>query len=209
MEEFIRYLKNRFKQPLLPNKAHNEMLPGTGNKHSSEPGDISKAAKSGVLILFYPKDDKIFTVFIERPLYDGVHSGQIAFPGGKTEYNDKTLAETAIREANEEIGIEKRKVAVIGSLSDVFVSPSNYIITPFVGIYKNEPLFSIDEKEVKRLIQIPFCEIVKKENIAKAKVEASDGIIYEVPCFKFGNNIIWGATAMILNEFIYLWNSNR
>lgn len=205
MEEFIKRLKGCFEHNLPSEKAHHEMLHDIKKNRPENPDHILKAAKSSVLVLFYPKNDDIYTVFIERPQYDGVHSGQIALPGGKTEQNDKNLADTALREANEEIGIVKEKVMLIGNLSEVFVMPSNFLITPFVGIYNYKPQFSIDDKEVRKLIEIPFSEILKEGNKTKADVKAADGTICRAPCFKFEDNIIWGATAMILNELVYLW----
>ncbi len=206
MQDFLKTLERCFEQPLPSQQAHNDMLADINfpkNKQKSE------ASQSSVLILFYPRNNNIYTVFIERPLYDGIHSGQIAFPGGKMENSDNTLIDTALRETKEEIGINQNKIKISGSLSQVYVIPSNFLITPFVGIYEDEPVFKPDAREVSRLIEVPFDELLNKKNISKGQVKAANGRSYNVPCFKLKNNIIWGATAMILNEFIYLWDSSN
>ena len=208
MQEFLSNLEKCFEQPLPSNRAHIEMLPKIKIPNPAT-NKTCKAAKSSVLIMFYPMNNEIYTIFIKRSIYDGVHSGQIAFPGGKTEAGDKSLAETAIREANEEIGIDSSNIFIKGKLSDVYISPSNYIVTPFVGVYKGRPHFNPDSSEVNQLIKVRFSDIIDKRNKGKAQVKAANGQLYEVPSFNFNNHVVWGATAMMLNEFIVLWNSSN
>lgn len=206
MQEFVYKLEQCFKQPLPAKKAHIEMLPETKIPHLALK-DEKTAEQSSVLIMFYHKNNDIYTLFIKRSTYDGVHSGQIAFPGGKSEPGDKDLAETAIREAKEEIGIDTDNVIIKGKLSEVYISPSNNIVTPFAGIYKGQPQFNPNSIEVNKLIEVSITEVLNKKNKSKAQVKAADGRIYDAPCFRFKNHIIWGATAMMLNEFIVLWGS--
>ena len=209
MQEFISKLKKCFEQPLPAEIAHKAMLPDIPRVGLVQNNNKSAPTKSSVLFLFYPFKVDIYTVFIERPFYNGVHSGQIAFPGGKIEKNDNNLLETALREANEEIGINKDMVSITGELSKVYISPSNYIVTPYVGFYKDKPVFKRNTREVKQIIEVPFSEILNQKSSQKANVKSADGLKYEVPCFTVKNNIIWGATAMILNELVVLWNSTN
>ncbi len=203
MDEFIIHLRRCFEQPLPASNAHDKLMPITGKTKSNKHKNVKR---SGVMVLFYPRKKTINLIFIKRPVYDGVHSNQISFPGGKTEPQDKSLTDTALRETNEELGIEKKDIIVIDSLSDIFVYPSNNLVTPFLGVHKKQPLFKPDKREVKKLIEVPLSEILKEDNLSKAVVKAGDGFMYKVPCFIFDNNIIWGATAMILNEVIHLLN---
>lgn len=205
--EFADNLKTLLKQPLPKKKAHEEMMFESRKKQTVSDDDLLKAEKSGVLLLFYPKNDENYLVFIERTVYDGVHSGQIAFPGGKSDLDDNTLVETALRETYEEIGVESSEITILGNLSDIYITPSNNLVSPYVGICNNTPDFRLNKKEVNRLIEVPFLFFINKQNKKSAVVKAANGSTYEVPCFDFKKNIIWGATAMILNELIFLYES--
>ncbi|MFB6306378.1 MAG: CoA pyrophosphatase, partial [Flavobacteriales bacterium] len=112
--------------------------------------NVKKDAKtSAVLLLLFPTENhSLETVFIQRPEYDGVHSGQISFPGGGREIHDKNLKETSLRETREEIGVLDNEVSIIGNLSDLYIPPSNYLVTPFVGYTDKAPNFNPDSNEV-------------------------------------------------------------
>jgi 8-oxo-dGTP pyrophosphatase MutT (NUDIX family) len=160
------------------------------------------------LILFYEKHNLVHTVLIKRPVYEGVHSGQVAFPGGKWEVADKSLYHTAIRESAEEIGILPEKVEFIGKLTDLYIPPSNYIVSPFVGIYNHIPTFSPDPNEVSAVIEIPLNELLRlTDPFQLVEFILPGGISLQSPGFDYQGNIVWGATAMILNEFLILWKT--
>ncbi len=188
-------------------EAHLEMEPDTkqGRRNIEYLETNKNTKKSSVLILFYEKDETIMVPFIKRQNYKGVHSGQISFPGGKIEPEDKNLQETALREAKEEIGLNINNVEIIGNLTDIYIYPSDNLVTPYIGLYHSNPDFTADEREVREIIEISFSEILKNENICESEVEAADRKKYNVPCFKLSNQIIWGATAMILNELRHIW----
>jgi 8-oxo-dGTP pyrophosphatase MutT (NUDIX family) len=173
--------------------------------------DIQKkenARKSSVLLLFYEKNELPHLVFIKRPVYNGVHSGQIAFPGGKWEINDISLYNTALREASEETGILPEKVNYIGRLTDLYIPPSNYLVSPYVGYYSGVPLFKPDPKEVSGILEITLNEIlILTDPFPKAEITISDGTKIETHGFDYNGDIVWGATAMILNEFLILWKT--
>jgi len=162
------------------------------------------AIKSSVLILIFPHDGLIKTVVMLRPSYNGVHSGQVSLPGGKWETTDTDMAATALRETQEEIGVDPSKIRLIGALSPLYIPPSNYIVFPFIGLADSKPNFLADPAEVQELIEIHLEDLLDKNTATLRKVILSDGTSSEVPCYVFGEVIIWGATAMILSEFAEL-----
>jgi 8-oxo-dGTP pyrophosphatase MutT (NUDIX family) len=165
------------------------------------------SVRSSVLILLYPNEEKIKTVVMLRPAYDGVHSGQISLPGGKWEISDGDMAATALRETHEEIGVHPSKIRLLGQLSPLYIPPSNYLVFPYIGIADNKPEFLKDPSEVQEIIEIDIDELLNNATGTKRKLSFKDGTALEVPCYIFGETIIWGATAMILSEFIAVLES--
>lgn len=155
---------------------------------------------AGVLILLYPRLDKINTVFIKRTEYEGVHSGQVSLPGGMYKEEDGTLMETALREANEETGLDISSVTVIGQLTPLHIPVSNVNVHAFVGVTDTQPSFIHDPAEVQYLIEESLDELLSEVN-RKTKVMALFGNEVAVPYFDVQGNHIWGATAMIISEF--------
>ncbi len=161
--------------------------------------------QSAVLILLYPDDSKINTVFIQRNVYDGVHSGQIAFPGGRMEPDDPDLIYTALREAQEEIGILQAKVNVLGSLTSLYIPPSNFDVLPVVAYSMEVPEFIPQISEVSGYFSISIDQLASFEACQEREVVLNNGTRYHVPCFVVNEQIIWGATSMIINEFLEVW----
>ncbi|MDY0343528.1 MAG: CoA pyrophosphatase [Lentimicrobium sp.] len=159
---------------------------------------------SSVLILMYREGNRIQLVFTKRGEYDGIHSGQVSFPGGKAEPEDHDLVDTALRETREEIGLFSRDISIIGKLSDLYVPPSNFIICPFVGILKGLPHFIPHPAEVAEIFSVPLSYLMHYGKEINHPVIMSNGTKMKVPGFKFGHHLIWGATAMILSEFLTL-----
>jgi 8-oxo-dGTP pyrophosphatase MutT (NUDIX family) len=159
------------------------------------------SAKAAVLILLYPVDGIVHTVFIQRPEYNGVHGGQISFPGGKKELSDQDLLQTAVREASEETGIDPSAVKIIGTLTPLYIPVSNIVVTPYVGWSDKKPLFTPEAAEVVFLIEAdigPFLDY----SIIKIKPFEIRGERINIKYFDYKGNVIWGATAMILNELL-------
>lgn len=156
----------------------------------------------GVLVLFYPADGKIHMVFIKRTEYPGVHSGQISLPGGGWEESDRDMIDTALREAEEEIGVNRHAVVPIGKLTDLFIPPSNFLVTPIVGYTNERPNFRPDPEEVERILEVPLEELLDELNLQEKDITIFPAIRLKVPCFYIDGNVIWGATAMMLNELI-------
>ncbi|MBT8260541.1 MAG: CoA pyrophosphatase [Flavobacteriaceae bacterium] len=167
-------------------------------KYSEE---MKSAKRAGVLALFYPNNSNItYLVLILRKTYQGIHSNQVGFPGGKIEDKDSNLKETAIRETYEEIGVEQPKVEVLKRLTEVYIPPSNYFVQPFMGICKTTPKFTKQDDEVEDIIEIPLHEFLDNKAVITSKVNTSYSITVEVPAFKLNGHIVWGATAMMLSE---------
>ncbi|PRY84661.1 NUDIX hydrolase [Mongoliibacter ruber] len=162
--------------------------------------------KGAVLMLFYPDaSGECFVPFIKRPKYPGVHSGQIAFPGGKMEESDEDLAMTALRESEEEIGIDASKVILLGSMSELYIPPSNFMVSPFLGYVNEKPKFIPEPSEVDRIINCAFQTILDKKIRKSGTIKGSGGFNMKAPYFDIDSEMVWGATAMMLGEFTYMW----
>ncbi len=162
--------------------------------------DKSNAKESAVLLLLYPVNGDVFMPFIKRPVDDSYHSGQIAFPGGKYEEKDIDHHQTALREAFEEVGVLQNKVEVLNDLSPLFIPLSNFMVLPVIGASSEEPEFIRNPSEVDEIFNVSIKELLNIE-IQNTKLKVRGNII-EVPAYNFNGKIIWGATAMILSEFI-------
>jgi len=161
------------------------------------------ARKSAVMILFFQEDNMLKMIVIRRSVYVGIHSGQIAFPGGRYEEEDGDVRVTALREIEEEIGIPEVKIEIIGRLSDIYVPPSNFLISVFVGYLAEKPVYKIDEREVDEVIEIPFSDFFKP-NVVKQKDFYVNSIkaVSNAPYFDVTNAEIWGASAMVISELL-------
>lgn len=200
-EIFISNLKEQLNSHPLPGEdVQFLMAPITRQKIKQRQLDTYLPRKSAVLILLYPIGNSINTILIQRPLYDGVHSGQIAFPGGKFEENDLLLENTALREANEEIGISTDNIQLIGSLTDVYISPSNFLVKPFVGFVHELSELKADSYEVSQIIHSDLFSL-NNESIKGIKtIEHSNGFKIKTPYYEVEGFTVWGATAMMISE---------
>lgn len=166
------------------------------------------AKKAAVLLYCYPKKNRMHLALIKRNTYNGPHSGQISFPGGKPEPTDRNLFQTALRECNEELGIQLVYSKPSLELSPLFIPPSNFLVNPYVVIDSNEPFFKPDAREVDFQIEISIGDLINLKVKQKPLIqEPFNG--FEVPCYYYRNHIIWGATAMILSEFKYFLGNYR
>jgi 8-oxo-dGTP pyrophosphatase MutT (NUDIX family) len=206
-EKFILLLENALKAPLPGKQAQIKMSPVPIDMRRFEINLPESHRKSGVLILFYPESDSTFFPLIKRPEYAGFHSGQVAFPGGKMEISDANIIETALREAEEEVGIDRSQVQVLGCLSELFIPTSNFLVSPVIGFLEKRPDLVPEEKEVSRIIQAELSLILRPE-IRKQKIlDLGQNIKLDTPYFEIDGEVVWGATAMILSELIHLLHS--
>jgi 8-oxo-dGTP pyrophosphatase MutT (NUDIX family) len=158
---------------------------------------------AAVLILLYPSNGSICTVLMQRPDYNGVHGGQISFPGGKQEPEDADVIQTALREANEETGVDPSKISIIGTLTPLFIPVSNMIVTPVAGWLNEVPLYNIKPDEVVFLFEADLKKLLEP-SIVKLKPFKIRGEMVEIKYFDYNGNTIWGATAMILHELLII-----
>lgn len=157
---------------------------------------------AGVLALFYPSmTQETMLLLILRNTTPGVHSGQMGFPGGRVEaQDDNNLEMTALRETYEEIGVLPSNINIVRKLTKTYIPPSNFWVHPYLGLAKNTPKFRRQESEVKEIVPIKLVDFLNEENIIKETLSTSYGDFVEVPAFSLNSKIVWGATAMMLNE---------
>ncbi len=200
---FIEAVRRDLQAPLPGRAAQYRMAPHP--RPGAENGDVPApdARRSSVLILFYPHAGEIYFPLILRPTYRGVHSGQVSLPGGRQEPGDADPTATALREAQEEIGVAPTTVAVIGSLSTLYIAPSNSLVLPVVGCTDARPAFVTDPYEVAQLIEAPLRDFLNPANYRTETWEFPNRQA-SVPIFGVQNQVIWGATAMILGELLAL-----
>jgi len=157
--------------------------------------------QAGVLALFYPSEsNKTHLALILRKTYNGVHSAQIGFPGGKYETEDDTLKETALRETEEEVGVNRGTIFVLKKLTDVYIPPSNFFVQPYLGITNTTPFFKIQKDEVEELIEVSLQHFMDDSIKTIQILSTSYAKNIEVPAFTLNGHLVWGATAMMLNE---------
>lgn len=197
---FIHQLKQNLALPLPGTEAQMSMAPPTRTVTLDAMAETRKAKPSAVLILFYSNGGNIYFPLIQRATYNGIHSGQVAFPGGQYETKDKDLKITALREAREEINTDPKKIGIIGELTPLYIPPSNFVVYPFVGFTTKKPGFKIDNTETKAVIEVKLSEFLYPGNRTVKTIHHRTGKDIEVPCFYLNNKIVWGATAMILSE---------
>lgn len=201
MSELVQRLRAAMRGPL---PGHDHFLEISGYKRP----DIAAVMQqdpppraSAVLALLYPKKDVLHTLLMLRPTYDGVHSGQVSFPGGKREPEDDSLEETALREFAEETGAVTSEIELLGPLSPVYIPPSRALVTPYVGYADRLDSLSPDAQEVEALIETPFA-VLLSEGILKRREQYIPvmGRSAEIPYFDVQGHVVWGATAMMIAE---------
>ena len=172
--------------------------------------EMQSAKRAAVLCLFYPNQfHETHFMLILRKTYEGVHSDQVGFPGGKVEEIDSNLLETALRETHEEVGVPPNEVAVIKGLTEVYIPPSNYFVKPYLGMIPRTPEFQAQFEEVAALIEVPIQEFLDDSVRITQSLSTSYAKNIEVPAFELQGHIVWGATAMILHEFSQLLSSEK
>jgi 8-oxo-dGTP pyrophosphatase MutT (NUDIX family) len=195
----IQDVEEALKLNLSGEKSHQRMLPE--GRSLARPNEKSQKVKeSSVLVFLISKDDELHFALTRRNPNMKHHPGQISFPGGGREENESTIYETALRELEEETGVDKTKIKIIGKLSELYITVSNFLIHPVVGFLNHEPEFKTDPNEVEEMIIISLQSFFDENNLTYTNVETNIGRL-NVPCYKIDEWIIWGATAMIISEF--------
>jgi 8-oxo-dGTP pyrophosphatase MutT (NUDIX family) len=181
---------------LLGILSHQKMMPPNRRLRTAN-SDKKRLKPSSVLLLLFSENDELFVCLIKRPSNMKHHAGQVAIPGGRIDSGETPL-ETALRETWEEIGVTADKIEILGSLSELFVDVSGFLIHPFVGWLKEKPSFKTNPAEVEKTLLFPLFKF--KNKLDETELETVSGKL-KVPCFFFEGEVIWGATAMILAEF--------
>ena len=187
-------------------------LPGEASQYKMDPEsrleelqriNISQKnpRRAGVMALFYPTNNMgTNLLLILRKTYKGVHSNQVAFPGGKEEKSDDGLLTTALRETYEEVGVAPKDITVIKEISEIFIPPSNFMVQPYIGLYRNPKPFVKQDAEVELILEVPVSDFLDDTLVVSKKMTTSYAVDIEVPAFKLNGYIVWGATAMMMNE---------
>lgn len=184
------------------NNAHDEFNPIKYRKKIEKNIlNPSNPTISAVIIVLFNKNQETYSILIKRSTYNGLHSGQIALPGGKFEKFDQNIKNTAIRELNEELGIHISENQIIGYLNSLYIPISNFEVFPYVAFIE-EPKITLNSYEVENFIIYPISDLLKPESITDIELKLNDEVI-KAPAFNIKNHEVWGATSMILNDFKY------
>lgn len=205
---FLKFIPDLVQAPLSGGISHEKMMP-MERKELLEKMNLKDniPKEAAVTMLFYPKNNETHLVLIVRNSYNGIHSAQIAFPGGKIEPEDADFSATALRETEEEIGVSRDKIEIVKAFSSVYIPPSNFMVYPFLGICKEEIDFIPDAIEVASVIELPLAVFRNDSILTVENLSTSYASFIEVPAFKIDNHIVWGATAMMLSELRDVLNS--
>lgn len=198
-------IEQLLKRPLPGQKAQLRMAPA-----DRPPAQMNRQARNaGVLLLLYQRGGELHTILTRRAVYEGAHSGQISLPGGKFEMGDRDLFHTALRETHEEIGVIPHDVRIIGKLTPLYIPVSNHMVQPVIGRLTTQPRFIPDDKEVKEIYEIRIGELLKPDCLITSEGIRENNRLVNAPFYRYRGLQIWGATAMILSEFLELYNQSH
>ena len=203
--EYITHLQNRIAKGVPGSEFQMRMAPSHRKSLLASVSE-SEYRLAAVTVLIVPSvlQDVIPSVLlIERTVYEGAHSGQIALPGGKPEAGEELLA-AALRELQEETGIPSHMPQILGSLTPLYIPPSRFLVHPFLAVMDHIPEIQPQEREVQRVFTIPV-ETLNPVNANEEEIITPEGVKIIAPFFLLdGGQRLWGATAMILSEFFAL-----
>jgi len=202
---YIEAIRYRLSQPLPGRDAQLRMaFSQRAIALQQNPYHPDNARIACVTLLLWQNNMDWHTVLIQRtknPL--DRHSGQVSFPGGKQDKSDESLAHTALREVEEEIGIPPSQIEILGALTDLYIPVSNFIVHPFVGVLTSAPQFSPQPGEVDSILTPSIPHFQQAENKYLKELVVGTGVLLkDVPCFLVEGHAVWGATAMIMSEFL-------
>lgn len=160
---------------------------------------------AAVLVPLFQKDGECHLLFTKRSHQVKYHKGEISFPGGVVDEEDRELVHTALREAYEEIGLQEKDVQIIGMLDDI-VTVTEFIVTPIVGFFPYPYPFRVSQIEIAELIEVPLPFLLQKDSFSEREIFRM-GRREWVYAYQYGDHIIWGATARILKQFLDLISS--
>jgi len=179
-------------------RARIEMALSERSRRVVEAADRVPAA---VLVLFVYRNGEPYLVFTKKTETVPHHKGQFSFPGGVVETFDGSRVETALREAQEEIGLDPALVDILGLFDDSATRTSGFVITPVVGLCRTAPVFRPDGREIERVVEIPLQRLLDP-TCFREELWERDGELHPVVFFTCGDDVVWGATGRILKEFL-------
>lgn len=200
-EGFAKRLREAVKRPLDEWRAVYESFSPvdleTGERMPRVPPPGGDSRRAAVLVPVLLEPDGARLVYTVRKDHLQDHAGQISFPGGSRDPGDNSLLETALREAEEEIDLSPDLVEVVGELEEMYIPPSDFRVSPFVGLLQPEAELTLHPDEVEEIFTVPLAELMSPETFRKVPW-TRDGRDYEVPVFAVEGPTprnIWGATA--------------
>lgn len=203
INRLVKLLEERLKEPLPGTSAH--LITKVQSKiEFNFPKSSKDAKKASVLILLFPDSNNIHFFLTQRTLSVEHHKGQISLPGGTCEKNEKTI-NTALRETEEEIGVDKNEVEIIGELTPFFTPTSGFIVHPFIGWCNRRPKTNKQTDEVHTLFSASLSQLLN-DQILELENWNLRGYEAKVPFYNFDGHKVWGVTAAILSEFKLILN---
>lgn len=188
LEEVVFFLERKLKKKLPGRDGQILMAPTPVDEARFMADGPDNARKGAVLLLLYPGLKGCVVPFIKRPVYQGIHSAQVSFPGA----SDGSLQMTALRETQEEIGVDREKIELIGQLSNLFIPPSNFLISPYIGFIRDQPVFTPNPREVDRIIHCEFSLLMDKKIRKKKSLTIQKDYTVIAPYFEIDQEVVWG-----------------
>ena len=196
-ENLIFHLKQRMNNALPGEDSHKKMKVNYPEKIKF-PFTINKAKPAAVLLLLYPNDNQIFFYLTKRTENLKYHKGQISLPGGSKERGE-TLLETALRETEEEIGVNKNGISILGNITPLFIPVTGFMMTPFIGFISKKPSIKLDSTEVADIFSVNILDLINNDKLITYRQIKGKNL--NIPYFSLNNHQVWGATSMVLSEF--------
>lgn len=198
---FFQKFKSEIESGLPGEESHALLMPLNRPYTSSIIKSAITYREAAVGVILYPKSNSIYCILIRRQKYEGIHSAQICFPGGKRDEEDDDLEFTARRECFEEINLPINKGELIGKLSPVYIPVSNFMVQPYLFMLSSQPPLVPDAMEVASIIHFDLFTLINDSILKKTDMKFSNGIKRkDIPYFEIDGKIVWGATAMMLSE---------
>lgn len=204
-DTFIEKLVERYAQG-LPGREYQLKMAAIAKRLIPAPSEAPETARTAaVMLLLFPKAGEWHVLLTERTTNNpnDKHSGQISFPGGQLDASDESLEACALRETHEEVGIAPEHINVVGSMTPLYIPVSNFTVNPFIGWMASPPQYQRQETEVQQIIEVPLSILLKPDTIKQKEIHVSFTMkIENVPYFDVAGKTVWGATAMMLSEFL-------
>ncbi|WP_422005814.1 NUDIX hydrolase [Roseivirga pacifica] len=202
-EVFVEQLSHRLNEPLPGRDAQILMAPKPIDESRFRANPNFPPKLGGVMVLLFERDNDFWIPLIKRPEYNGHHSGQVSFPGGKKEKSDIDLIETALRETEEEVGVARNEVELLGTLTELFIIASNFKVLPTVGFLQQPPEYTLEEKEVESILEVSLSQLKDQSQRGIETMQFGKYTIHS-PYFDVDGHKVWGATAMMLSELLFV-----